>query len=246
MLSMTAKPRIIGTDLKRSASNPKPTDSATTCSYCETSQCCPWKPKPKRIGTHLKRSASNMKPTFSATTIFLWQDVSMLSTTQKKNHLYWFEKNLPRIWKQCFLHQLFSYGETSQCCSCQPKPWIICTGGLLRVWNHRFLQNVSYRCETCQCCPWQPEPRNIGADLKRSASSMKPTISVTTAFILWNVSVLSMTARTWDHLYRFEKVSFECETTVSATTIFLLWHVSVLRMTAKTYEHRYRFEEVCF
>ena len=32
-----------------------------------------------------------------------------------------------RIWNQRFLQQLFSYGETSQCCSWPPKPLKICT-----------------------------------------------------------------------------------------------------------------------
>ena len=50
-----------------------------------------------------------------------------------------------------------------------------------------FLQQPFSHCETSQCCLWQPELRNIGADLKRSVSNMKPTCSATTGFLWWKV-----------------------------------------------------------
>ena len=36
-------------------------------------------------------------------------------------------RGLLRNWNQRSLQQLCSYGETSQCCPWQPKPWMICT-----------------------------------------------------------------------------------------------------------------------
>ena len=125
------KPRIIGTHLKRSASNLQPTISAATLfswwhvsmlsmttnalddlycfeevcfelktngfcsnhSYCETSQCCPWKPNPMIICIDLKRSASNLITTVSAATILWFWNVSMVSmTTNTYDHRYWVEK----------------------------------------------------------------------------------------------------------------------------------------------------------
>ena len=74
------KPRIIGTDLKRSASNLKPTVCAVTISYSETSRCCHRQPTPKTSCTALQRSASNLKQTISAATIFWrWKSQSFPS-----------------------------------------------------------------------------------------------------------------------------------------------------------------------
>ena len=90
---------MIFTDLKRSASNLKPTNSATTICHHETSQCCPWQPEPRNIGADLKRCASNMKPTVSASIVFFWWNISMLSmTTNALEDLYWFKE-------VCFEHE---------------------------------------------------------------------------------------------------------------------------------------------
>ena len=93
---------------------------------------------------------------------------------------------------------------------------------LLRIWNQRFLQQPFSYCETCQCCPWQPKLKFIGTDLKGSASNLKPTLSSTTFSLLWNVSVLSMKAKTKYHRCWFEEVCFGCETSGFCSDSFLM------------------------
>ena len=66
-----SKPRIVGTDLKRSASLLKPTVSQQPFSDGETSQCCSWQPEHRIISADLKKSVTIPKPTVSAATIFL-------------------------------------------------------------------------------------------------------------------------------------------------------------------------------
>ena len=55
-----------------------------------------------------------------------------------------------------------------------------------------------------------------------SASNLKPTVSATTFSLLWNVLVLSMTAKTKDHLCWFEKDCFDCETNGFCSNSFLM------------------------
>ena len=143
------------------------------------------------VGTALKRSASNLKPAFSATTIFLRWDVSMLCmTTKAYDNRYWFDEvcfeseTKGFCINHCFIQKRLSVVHKGKSLGSSVLIW----KGLLRVWNQRFLQQPFSHCETSQCCPWRPEPRNIGADLKRSASNMKPTFSAATGSLWWNVS----------------------------------------------------------
>ena len=118
---------IIGTALKRSASNLKPRKfPQQPFSYGATSQCCSWYPEPEIIGADLKRSASNRKPTVSATTMSCLRHVSVLSITANAyDDRYWFEE-------VCFKSEINNFCtnrsiccETFQFCPWQPKPGII-------------------------------------------------------------------------------------------------------------------------
>ena len=167
-------------------------------SYCETSQCCPWQPKPGIIGTGLKGSASNLKPTISATTIVLLSNVSVLSmTANHKDHLYWFEEICfeSETTGFCSNHVLnahrFNAVHDNKILGSSVMIW----RGLLRIWNRCVLRQLFSYGEPCQCCPRRREPRKICADLNRSASNMKPTVSAATVLLWWNVSMLSMTTK---------------------------------------------------
>ena len=286
--SWQPEPRKIGTDLKRSASNPKPTVFLQQLfPDCETSQCCPWLPdpgiigtdlkrsasnltskvsetsisilwnvsmfsmtaKPRNIGTDLKRSASNLKATISTATVFLWWSVSMLfMTTKTYDNLHWFEEVCFESETDGFCSNLFlvvihlNVVHESQHLGSSVR----IRRDLSRNRNLRFLQQLYSYGETSQCCPWQPTPWMICNDLKRSASNLKPTVSATTIFWFWNVSMLSMSAKAYDHRYWFERSASNLKPTVSAATIFSLWKVSMLCMTTTAYDNRYWFEEVCF
>ena len=100
--------------------------------------------------------------------------------------------------------------------------------GLFRIWNQRFPQQPFAYGETFQLCPWQPKHMIIGADLKKSASNVKPTVSAATVFLWWNVSRLSMTTEAWDHLWWFEEVCYESETTgFCSNHLLIVKHLSV-------------------
>ena len=58
--------------------------------------------------------------------------------------------------------------------------------------------------------------------LEKSASNLKPTFSGATIHLWWNISMLSMTAKTNDHLYSFEEVCFESETNGFCYNSFLM------------------------
>ena len=59
-------------------------------------------------------------------------------------------------------------------------------------------------------------------DLKRSASNLKLTFSATTIFLWWNISMLSMTAKSLYDLYWFEEVCFESENNGFCNNVFLI------------------------
>ena len=162
------------------------------------------------IGIDLKRPASNLKPTFSATTMFLWWNfllLSMLSmTTKTYDHRYWFEEVCFESETNVFCGNHFLIAKRLNESSVQI--W----RGVPRIKKESVVQQPFSYCETSPCCPWQPKRMMIGTDLNRSASNLKPTVSATTIFSLWNVSVLSMTANAWDHRSWFEGVCFESET----------------------------------
>ena len=124
-------------------------------------------------------------------------------------------RHLLRIWNQRDLQQLFSYGETSQCCPWQPKPWMICTELKRSASNLRptiSAATISY-CEASPCCSWQPKPMTICTDLKRSAS----------IFWFWNVSMLSLkTKNLLSSVLIWKNVCFETETTGFRNNHFLV------------------------
>ena len=83
---------------------------------------------------------------------------------------------------------------------------------VLRIWNQRFLRQQLSGGEQSQCSPRHQTHTIISTDLKRSASTLEPTVSAATTFLLWNVSTLSMTAKAWENRYWFEEVWFESDT----------------------------------
>ena len=58
---------------------------------------------------------------------------------------------------------------------------------LLQVWHHRFCNNHLLILKRLSVVYFNKKLRNIGADLKRSVSNMKPTCSATTGFLWWKV-----------------------------------------------------------
>ena len=167
-------------------------------SYGETSQCCPWQPEPKIIGTDLKRSAPNLKPTISATTFCSLRNVSVLSMTARAwDHRYRFEEVCFESETSGFCDNHFLIVKRLSVVHGNENHWssVLIRRGLLQMWNQRFLQQLFSYGEASQCCPWQPKPWMICTDLRRSASNRKPMVSATTIFSLWNVSVMSMTAK---------------------------------------------------
>ena len=152
-------------------------------------------------------------------------------------------KGLLRIWHQRFLQQPFSCGETSQCYLWQPKPTIIGTDLKGSALKRKPMVSAT---TIFLWCPRQPKPKIIGTDLKRSASNLKQTVSATTFLLRWDVSMLSMSAKDYDHRYWFERSASKLKPTVSVATIFSWWKVSMLCMTTTAYDNRYWFEEVCF
>ena len=151
------------------------------------------------IGTDLERSAPNLKPAVSATTNFLWWNVSMSCLTPKAyDNRYWLEEVCFEPETNCFCsnHSLMVRRLNAVHDSQKLESSVLIWRGLLRIGNQRFLQQPFYVFETSQCCPLQQKPMMIGTDLQRSASNLKPTVSATTVFLLWNVSMLSMTAKT--------------------------------------------------
>ena len=142
---------------------------------------------PRIIRTDFNGSASNLKPTVSATTMILLWNVSLLSMRQKKTAIigtdlkvcFEFETNV-----FCSNHFLIAKRlnvvKDNQSLGSSVLIW----RGLLRSWNQRFLQQPFSDGETSQCCSWQPEHRIISADLKKSVTIPKPTISAATIFLL--------------------------------------------------------------
>ena len=129
-------------------------------SYCQASECFQWRPKDKDHRYWFEEVCFESETTgfcsshiLNARRFNAVHDNNILGSSV----LIW--RSLLWVWNQCFLQQLFSYGEP------------------------------------CQCCPWRPEPRDIGDDLKRSASSMKPPVSAATVLLWWKDSMLSMTTK---------------------------------------------------
>ena len=133
-------------------------------------------------------------------------------------------RGLFRVWNKRFLQQQVSHCETSQCRRWQQEHNNIGADGrgLLQIRNQRFLQQPFSYVETSPCCPWQPQPRILCTYVERSASNLKPTVSATTIFRLWNVSVLSKTVKASEHRYWFEEVCFESETNGFCNNTFLM------------------------
>ena len=123
--------------------------------------------------------------------------LSVVDDRQSRGSSVLIRRSLLRIWNQRFLQQPFFYGEKSQCFPWPQTSGIICTGLKRSASNLKptFLQHLFSYGETSQCGSWQPKPWMICTDLKRSASSLKPPVFATLILSLWNVSVLSMTAR---------------------------------------------------
>ena len=119
------EPKIIGTDLKRSASNLTLTVSATTICVCQTSQCCPLQQK------HYDDRYWFAEVCFESETNGFCNNhyliVKRLSFAHESkilgsSVLTW--KSLLRVWNQWFLQQPFSHCDTSQCCQWPPTPVI--------------------------------------------------------------------------------------------------------------------------
>ena len=159
--------------------------------------------------------------------------LSVVHDRQSRGSSMMIWRSLLLIWNQRFLQQPFSYCEKSQCFPWSQTSGIICTGLKRSASNLKptFLQHLFSYGETSQCGSWQPKPWMICTDLKRSASSLKPTVSATTRLSLWNVSMLSMTARAEEHLCWFEKFCFDTETNGFCSNRFLMVkHLNVVHV----------------
>ena len=191
-------PRIICTHLKRSVSKLKPTVSASTILLWWNVSMLSMSAKAYHHRYWFERSASNLKPTVSAATIFSWWKVSMLcTTTTAYDSRYWFEE-------VCFEPETNSFWSNNSLMvrrldvvhdSQHLKSSVMIWKGLLRIGNQRFLEQPFYVFEASYCCPIHQKQMMIGAALKRSASNLKPEVSATTVFLLWNVPMLSMTTK---------------------------------------------------
>ena len=163
---------IISTDLKRSASNLKPTYSAATIFVCwNVSMLCMttktnddqyWFKEvflePETNGFCSNRSLMVKHLNFVddnqslRSSVLIWRGLLWIGNQRFHNNHSMFVKRLS------FVH----YSQTLW--------WsVLIWNGLLQIWSERFLQQQFSDCETSQYCPWQPKPRNIGFDLKRSA-----------------------------------------------------------------------------
>ena len=168
--------------------------------------------------------------------MFLSWTVSMLCLTIKTyDHRYWFEEVCfePETNGLCSNHSLMVRRLNAVTDNQNLRSSVLIWKGLLRIRNQRFLKQPSHFCETSQCCPLQPKPMMIGTDLKRSASNLKATVSATTIFWLWNVSMLFMTAKTYEHRYWFKYVCSKTSTNGFCRNRVVLWNVSMLSMTTK-------------
>ena len=169
-------------------------------------------------------SASNLKPTVSTATIF-YCEASQCTPWQHKSRIICTDlKVCSKSETNVFCRNYFLMVKRLNVVHGKQSPgWsVLIWKGLLRVWNQRFLQQLCSHCETLSCCPWQPEPSSIGADLNRSASDMKPIVSATIVFLLWNVSMLSMTPKSWDNRCWCEGVCFKSETDNFCNNHFLI------------------------
>ena len=161
------KPRIICTDLKRSALNMKPTIYATTIFWlwnisglCMTAKALGHRYWFEEVCFEIETNGFCNNLFLIVKRLTVVHDSKSLGTPA----LIW--RGLLRIWNKQYLQQPFSNGGMTQCC---PLIW----RNLLRIWNQRSLQQQFSYCDSSQCCLWQPEPRMIGTDLKSSTSTLK-------------------------------------------------------------------------
>ena len=130
---------------------------------------------------------------------FLLWSVSMLSmNTNAYDNLYWFEEVGFRSETKRFCSNHIRILKRLNVVHDSKRLWssVLIWKSLLLIWNRRFLQQPLSCGEAFQCRAWHPTPMIIGTDLKRSASNLKPTVSAATILLWWDVSMLSMTART--------------------------------------------------
>ena len=162
------------------------------------------------ICTDLKRSASNQKPTVSAATILWIWNVSMLfMPATAYDHRYWFEKVCFESETNGFCNNHFLMDQHLKVVRDNQSKTksVLIWKGLIGIWHQRLLQQPFSYGEASQCCRRQIKSRMIGTDLKRSPSNLKPLVYARDVFLLWNVSMLSMTPKTEDHRYWFEEIS---------------------------------------
>ena len=106
---------------KRCASNLKATDSARPIFRWWSVSMLSTTTKPIIIVTDSKRFASNLKPTVLCNDRFLVvKHLNVVHDSQNLGSSVLIWRGPLRIWNQRFLQQLFSYGETCQCCPWQP------------------------------------------------------------------------------------------------------------------------------
>ena len=120
------KPRIIGTDLTGSASNLKPTVSATTLILWWNVSMLSISPKTNHRYWFEEVCFESETNGFHSNHLRMVKRFNCVHDNQSiwSSVLIW--RSLLRIWNQRFLQQRFSCGETFQAWQWQPKPGIIC------------------------------------------------------------------------------------------------------------------------
>ena len=215
---------MISTDLKRSASNLKPMVSATTIFLW-------WNVSMLRMTTKTYDNLHCLNEmcfepentTFRNNHILAVKRVNIVHDNQSllQSVLIW--RVLLRTWNQRFLHQPFSYCETSQCCPWQTKPRIIGTDLKRATSNLKptaSAATISYG-KTSQCCPWQQ------TDLRESVLIWKSLLRIWNhRFLQQLFSYCEMSQccpwqpEPWTICTDLKRSASNLKPTASATTIF--------------------------
>ena len=193
------KPRIIRTDLKRSASNLKPTVYATTIFWLWNVSALSWAAKAWYPRYWFEEVCFESETNgFCNNHFLILKRLSVVQDCQKPAIIGTdLKRSASNLKSKISATTIFLLWNVSVF-SWQPRlgASVLIWRGLLRIWNKLYLQQPSSYGDKSRCFPWKTQPMIICNDLKWSASNMKATVSASTFFLLWYISMLSMTTNT--------------------------------------------------
>ena len=116
-------------------------------------------------------------------------------TAKAWDHRYWFEEVCFEWQTNGFYNNHFLIVKRLSVVN-DLRTSVLIWRSLLLIWNQQYLQHPFSYGEASRCCQWKPKPMIIRTDLGKSASNLKLRASAATIFLLWYISMLSMTAKT--------------------------------------------------